>query len=366
MDTKQKIAVFLTVLLLLLFLFFLVKFTKVIPAPEYAPAKGKVIRPTPIINVTCREGDVYTYTCPDCTTIILYRCINGQWVRTNETCPGEVVRPIGKLKTKVVDKYTKNKVNSLSVGNLYVEFYDVGANIRDPMVKPLAQIDVSSGSGEISNPAVFTNTPYDVYFSGDNLYYDEKLDYIISYSEDTGIGYLTEKNKDYIDVTKFGTIEAVGYSYLFWSWSETGTSVTCTIDKSLSCKWRIKIGEGSGSSAELWDLVMCLATTLSPSEVSSLTARYIEGTSDLSLPTDLTKYLEDAYNSGGECIKIADLVKPGQKATWEFTLTLSDSISGTRIIDFHFDDVGDYKGLQYPSRSSKAQSSSVKVTIVQE
>jgi len=347
-------------------LFFSVKLTKV---SKLVGKETGIVQPTPI-NVTCREGDVYTYTCPDCTTIVLYRCINGRWVRTNETCPGETVRPIGKLKAKVVDKYTKSLANS---PNLYVEFYDVGADIENPMVTPLAKIDVSYGNiGEVSNPAVFTNTTYDVYFSGGDSYYDEKLDYVISYSKDVGIGYVTEKNKPYIDVTKSGNIEATGYTDPYIpggfpgggekTWTETGASVTCNIT-SLSCKWRIKIGEGSGSSAELWDLVMCLATTLSPSEFSSLTARYVEGTTDISLPTDLTKYLEDAYNSGGTCIKIADLVRPGQKATWEFTLTLPSSISGTRIINFYFDDLGDYKALQYPSRSSKAQPSSVKVTI---
>ena len=150
---------------------------------------------------------------------------------TTEGVEPAEVRPIETLKMTAKDKYT---MADLSSGKIH--FYDVGADVSDPNTKPLDTITISSGTGNTTNMVIHTNTEYDVYFNGSSTHYDEKIEnWKVSYSPDTGKGFLFFDDKSYYAAVNVGTFVDVDTLPEYETgWNESGTDTIyydkCTKD----------------------------------------------------------------------------------------------------------------------------------------
>ena len=265
--------------------------------------------------------------------------------------------PIETLKTQAKDKYTMDAVQDVQF-----KFYEPGADVTDPNVKPLDTIQTGSdGVGSTTNMIIQTNTAYDIWINGSSTYYDELIsDYKLTYNPDRGVGYLLVDSKAYYPVIKIGTFVDVDTLPEKQSCvNDTGTdSIAYDISECGGSAWfRVDIGNANANS-ELHDVVMCFKDAdgdMEGDEITAFSSAYISG-KVLNIPGNLLGYWQDGMGSGAKkCIKIADILGPAEKGRYEFTITVDESNFGTdEEFEMCFDDVGDYSAKQYPSRDDKA------------
>ena len=273
--------------------------------------------------------------------------------------------PVETLKATVKDKYTMADVSGVSI-----KFYSPGADITDPYVLPLDTITISSGTGTTTNYIIQTNTPYDVYLDGNTSYYDEKLNFEISYNKDRGVGYLLVNGQSYVSATNVGTfVDVDSLAEKSSAVQDTGTDTIMYNESVGAGSFWIKLDIGNDeANSELRDVVLCFrdvgTDALDGDEVTGLSATYVSGSSKINIPGDLLKYWQDSAGSGGAvCIKIADSLGSSEKARWAFDFTVDESNwDANEKFAITFDDLGDYQEKQYPSRKTKATAESLTIT----
>ena len=273
--------------------------------------------------------------------------------------------PVDTLYANAKDKFTMAAVD----GDIL--FYTPGADVSDPNIKPLDTIDITNGVGSTSNKIIQTNTDYDVWFNGSSSYYDELIaDWKININPETGSGSLIIGAKTYYEAVPVGSFVDLDSLPEYESgWNESGTD-TIYYDKSNfggSAWLKMDIGNSKANS-ELHDVVMCFLDSdadLEGDEITDITASYVSGSQEISIPATIGAYWNDAAGTGSAvCFKIADKLGSAEKARWQFTFTVNEANwDPGEEFQICFDDLGDYKAKQYPSRHAKASAECLTIDV---
>lgn len=270
----------------------------------------------------------------------------------------EVVKlPVEDLKIAAKNKFT---MASVTQGN--ISFYTTGSDVSDPYVLPLDRMSLTSGGSTAR--IVQTATDYDVYYdSQDGTYYDQKLqNWAVNYNAETGKGYLMINDLAYLPLSPVGAFVDVDTlpEYVAGMTNESGLTDSLCYNESVlggSGWFYVDIGNNNANS-ELRDTVLCFRDSDSDMENNELTgfsASYVSGSTAVSIPGNLLTYWQDAMGgSSAQCLKIADVLGGSQKARWSFTITVDETTFDVgEEFEMGFDDLGDYKARQYPSRNVK-------------
>ena len=284
--------------------------------------------------------------------------------------------PVGTPIISQLDIYVKDKYSGQPVPGVQVQFYEPGANVRNPNVKPLFSATTdSNGYATISRTMRVDSASYDIYLNGSTNYYDEKLEagsWKIDYNPQTGKGLLVVDNKEYIEATAVG--EFYDLSNIPEASSAINTSAgpdTIAYIKSVgdgSAYFQIDIGNKKAMS-ELRDVVFCFMDSdgdMEGDELSGLTSTVINpGDGSIQLESNLLGYWQDAMGPGGKsCFKVADVIKGGMKARFEINMVVNEANwDPGEEFEIVLDDLGDAGAKDYPSRSTKAPQEKLIVTV---
>jgi len=279
-------------------------------------------------------------------------------------------KPVETLKAVAKNKYTSADVND---NTLEIRFYAPGANVKDPNVQPLDTLVFVNGEASSSSYVVNTETPYDVWVNGSDTYYDEKVEgWRLSYNPDTGKGFLLFDSGTYYAASPVGAFADISNVAEASSCVNTSTGVTDTIYYDLSAcggSFYIQIDIGNANAnSELRDVVLCFTDSdgdMDGDEITALTATYVSGSTKVVLPGTLLGYWQDGMGSGGKsCVSVASVLGSSEKARWELTFTVNeDKFSTSEEFEIRVDDMGDYNGKDYPSRSTKASANTLIIGV---
>lgn len=267
------------------------------------------------------------------------------------TCSnGEQAKPISILTVQGVIKNSGDR----STADVDMMVYEEGDNPSSPLVNPIAEIDLSSGSANYTGGLLYTCTNYVVVIDGETTYYDKDLgttQFVYGATTDASSVPVSVTIKD---ITAFSTLS----SLLATDASTWGNAASEVENDSTTITYNETAGDGTydadfvigvtGAYTETQGLVLCFEfdQTNAPEgdEYSSIQPVLQDGP-DLHLPSELI----EIWSSQG-CVQLGlpdqpEEVTATSVSKYTFTFVLSEANSDSND-DFKMilDDLGEPRG----------------------
>lgn len=265
-----------------------------------------------------------------------------------------------------------NKMTKTTEGSDDVEFWDLGADIKDASKSARESLDLSSGAvTDTSVPALRHTDSHrtkDLYIEGTGNYYDEKVDaWKIDYNLQTGKGVLVVESTDstYLEATDVGTFADMDVAVAMDTGFALKSAGIYYYNKTVgdgTVYIRFELGNDEVDS-ELRDVVFCIQDAdkdLEGDEITAMTISKYSGDSIGNMQSNILTLFSNAAGSGGASCMNVGTIEGLKKGVYQIDITFNeDNCADGEEFEIIMDDLGSAYARDYPSRNLKAAAEDV-------